>query len=174
MDKHTQRPANSQTRLIILSRCEATGEEGRKLGGGGLTPYTTVSMATCGICTKPVRNIGVWYPHPNILSHQVELSSWQLSKCTKIYIYMNVIFQKNFCGKAPDLHTGEGIRCHFPPTMKQLVLHMAPDCTYSVDLLMTVFPLALALHMLLFVPPVFSPFLFVLLFVFFCLFGRPV
>ena len=63
------------------------------------------------------------------------------------------------------------------------------DCTHTVDLLMTVSPsieclmtmqialmspLALALHMLLFVPPVFSPFLFVLIFVFFCLFRRPV
>ena len=41
---------------------------------------------------------------------------------------------------------------------------------------MTVSPLALALHMLLFVPAVSSPFLFVLIFifVFFCLFKRPV
>jgi len=31
------------------------------------------------------------------------------------------------------------------------------DCTHSVDLLMTVSPLALALHMLLFVPPCLFP-----------------
>jgi len=30
------------------------------------------------------------------------------------------------------------------------LLYFKPDCTYSVDLLLTVSPLALALHMLLF------------------------
>ena len=49
------------------------------------------------------------------------------------------------------------------------LLYFKPDCTYSVDLLMTVSPLALALHMLLFVPP--SHFPLPVCFVFFCLFG---
>jgi len=38
-----------------------------------------------------------------------------------------------------------------------LVVPLAPDCTYSVDLLMTVSSLALALHMSLFVPPCLFP-----------------
>jgi len=36
-------------------------------------------------------------------------------------------------------------------------MYVKPDCTYSVDLLMTMSPLALALHMLLFVPPCLFP-----------------
>ena len=47
-------------------------------------------------------------------------------------------------------------------------------CTYSVDLLRLCFHLHLYCTCHCLFPPVFSPFLFVLLFVFFCLFGRPV
>jgi len=58
--------------------------------------------------------------------------------------------------------------CHRDHSILNQTVH-----AHTVDLLMTVSALALALHILMFVPRLF-PFLFVFIFVFFCLFGRPV